>query len=329
MPGEAGRALLVLRGEEVGVVRLVPDRPQVDARADAPCDRGDPAAVLLGARPRDAVVALLRRPLRAGTGERELELHAARVGRRDQPVEQAPRVRRVGVRVAEVELRRLGRARLRGEVAPVDEGADARHAHALDLAQRLVAVGVRQQLVGRLEGHHLVRRGGRRRGRGEQRDEAEQEREQSWHRESEPARRRADAVLVLAGGEGDDAHQGYDDAPGLRARQPLVEDDPRQDHRHHGVERAEHADDAEQPAGRSRARRAGWPGGRARRSRRSPAASRRRAAAAGAAGRRRRAAPPRPPCGPRAAPRRRRRSPRRGRSRRRTSRSRPRRTARA
>ena len=41
----------------------------------------------------------------------------------------------------------------------------------------------------------LARRGGRRRGRGEQRDEAEQEREQSWHRESEPLRRRADAVF--------------------------------------------------------------------------------------------------------------------------------------
>jgi hypothetical protein len=150
------------------VVRLVPDRPQVDTIAVAAGDRLHPAAELARAGRVEVPALALRRPRRHRAGERQLELDAAPPGRVDEPVEPVPRARRIARVERAVEARAALGVRARREVAPVDERAHARRAERLDLVQHALARGVVEQLERRLERHDLLARR-QRRGRGEQR----------------------------------------------------------------------------------------------------------------------------------------------------------------
>ena len=175
--------LLVLREQELRVVRLVPDRPQPDAVAVAPADRGRERLELLRARLGDVVAALLGRPPRHRAGERELDGDPARRGAGEQRVEPVPRPGRVGAGVGGVEGRARLRVRRRRVVLPVHEHAHAIDAEGADLVQRAVARGGVEQLARGLEGHALGargRRGGRQR---EQHDESGEEGQSEEHGE--------------------------------------------------------------------------------------------------------------------------------------------------
>ena len=185
-----GRALPVLGAEEVRVVRLVPDRPQLHGRV-AQRDGAHPAAEQRRVRVVDVVLLPLRGPLRHGPGEREMERHPAPLRGGDELVERGPRAGGVGVGVRGVEARRVARPRLGRELAPVDERADLVDAEPLDLVERRLARGRVDQLGGRLEGHHLGagRRRGRRRAEGGsgEHEAHEGERAQHVHGISTPA----------------------------------------------------------------------------------------------------------------------------------------------
>ena len=166
-----GLALAVLGEQELGLVRLVPDRPHRDLVAVAARERGHEPPELLRARPRQVVLLGGGRPLghRAGRGEHHVD--AARAGLADDVVEPAPRARGVFVRVRGVEARlrlaiRVGRERL-----PVHDLPDLGDPERPDLVERRVTPRVVEQLGGCLERHDLARRrvGGRRE-QGEERD---------------------------------------------------------------------------------------------------------------------------------------------------------------
>ena len=116
-----------LRAQELGMVGLVPDRPDADAVAVAPADGGREGLELVRVRLGHVVAVVACGPARHRAGERDLHRDLALRRGGEQAVEAVPGPGRVGRRVGRVELR-LG-ARAGWARSPSSRRAPARDRH--------------------------------------------------------------------------------------------------------------------------------------------------------------------------------------------------------